>query len=719
MSYPIAPFTAEALRPFVSVGLYRVFPESDQQASEEITQGLASRFEDLFTDFDIQGENRFKISGNASDRGVIAPFTMEEISLTGIWFKRISAPAWLDARLGFPSVQDITNHIILVAIKLPYLALLGTHAATTERMAGCMQQGYFYGTEWLGFIAKQVSEVELEEAFIRGRTRYFALSGLHAPVETKPDSKSLSGLDLRMALDPFADQSFTFTSVVSILPPLDQKRKPRHQFNDNRRNEHEHYAFRVGVNPEEHRVWTVPTEDFNHLLEELCVLFDTLELRSKRKIPGTWGYNQDGFRFLGKAKLIGELSHVHDPFDVSLEVPPPIEPGKDILTSISSELQRCQELWRACGKLEVVPQVGLSASFKARLYYGGEPIAEYTVTPFNLPNGRIGTHLGDMLLLGGHDEFHLGITCFDTIWKQDGAAITIRYDSGHVIRDSRIFKLGWEDVMYEAWDWPFRTKRDGHIFRADLEKPLGSFAKTSASLNNGIPDRKKSQGWEADLGEKISTPASLFEYVVIYAKELFNPKPGNDWHLCCDDGPGEVADFVYFEPLADFLCLIHIKGAHSSEPGRKISVKAYEEVTSQAVKNLRYLDISNLVDILEMGRGLPIAQACFYNTTDRPYGSREKLLEALRGYDRRLKRKKVIIFQPHVHMKDWFRAKADWENKKKATPHNQINRFLQLRTLLADAEITCRKMGASFETWGENDTAPASPRSPEVKEVER
>jgi hypothetical protein len=178
-----------------------------------------------------------------------------------------------------------------------------------------------------------------------------------------------------------------------------------------------------------------------------------------------------------------------------------------------------------------------------------------------------------------------------------------------------------------------------------------------------------------------------------------------------------VADFVYFEPEADRLFLIHIKAANSAEMSRKISVKAYEEVSSQAVKNLRYLEVPNLMKLLEDGASLPIAQACFYNTTVRPYGSRDKLLAALKAYNRRLLEKRVIVFQPHVRKSDWIAACKSWEGKAQPTPRNQINRFLQLRTLLADAEITCRKLGARFETWGENDTAQGDGKVAGVEEA--
>jgi hypothetical protein len=219
----------------------------------------------------------------------------------------------------------------------------------------------------------------------------------------------------------------------------------------------------------------------------------------------------------------------------------------------------------------------------------------------------------------------------------------------------------------------------------------------------GVPSRDKGLGWETTLGTDLGrSPLSLFEYVVLHAEELFEPAAGQDWYLCSDDGPGEIADFIYFEPGAGRLHLVHAKGAAGDGDRRDLSVKVYEEVVSQAAKNLRYLDLKNLRSLLEKGqeKGLAIAAACFRN--GEPRGNRKELLAALAAHPWRLREKKVIVFQPHVRRTLWESANRTWtEDKEEPTPQNQVNRFLQLRTLLADAELTCRKIGASFEVWGE------------------
>lgn len=72
--------------------------------------------------------------------------------------------------------------------------------------------------------------------------------------------------------------------------------------------------------------------------------------------------------------------------------------------------------------------------------------------------------------------------------------------------------------------------------------------------------------------------ASLFAWVVAH----FN----KGW-LVCDDGAGEIADFVHL--AGGTLTVIHVKGAHNGSPRRQVAVTAFQEVVGQAVKNLGLL----------------------------------------------------------------------------------------------------------------------------------
>jgi hypothetical protein len=71
-----------------------------------------------------------------------------------------------------------------------------------------------------------------------------------------------------------------------------------------------------------------------------------------------------------------------------------------------------------------------------------------------------------------------------------------------------------------------------------------------------------------------------------------------DGWLTCDDGSGEVADFVHVS-IDGVLTLVHVKGAKSNSKKRGIAVNAYEVVAAQAAKNLRYVQGPQLLDRLK------------------------------------------------------------------------------------------------------------------------
>ena len=551
-----APFSLDAIRPYVSVTLHHIFPddsdraarESPEKLSQAIAEELAAGLDSLFDVVDIQDKNPWKLSPHEDDRAPLAVRNDPSgLSLAGVWFKRNTTPPWLVPTQGPPNVRDVTNHVLLVAVRFPYLAVLGTFDRSRDQVATDLGQG-LCGTRRLSFLAPAIDEKSLERAFIRGRARVCWLTALHAPIDTKPDSKTLLGRDLRHVLEPFGDQTFTFSSVVSVLPALEKEkvpsRRPRYTFPDAATNQdREQYAFRVGVAPEQHRVWTLHVKNFDHLLEELHVLFDTLALPPDSGLIGKWCHDQDGFKFLGKPVSASELAAVRHAFDAGLDLPPPVEPGSDI--HVRSEAEKCRELWRVHGQLDVL-EAGPSADFKIGVRYQGDLVLALVIEPRAAGEDAVELFVKHYETL---DPYHEGATCFETLFEEDRAVpLTVRYDSGHVLRGTRLFRLGWQDVLFESWRWPFRSRRGKHKFSAALEKPptiTKEGDRGGARGTAGIPSKEKGLGWEKTLGTDLARPQlSLFEYVVLHAKELFAPAPGQDWYLCSDDGPGEIADFI-------------------------------------------------------------------------------------------------------------------------------------------------------------------------------
>jgi hypothetical protein len=145
------------------------------------------------------------------------------------------------------------------------------------------------------------------------------------------------------------------------------------------------------------------------------------------------------------------------------------------------------------------------------------------------------------------------------------------------------------------------------------------------------PDTKSPQKIHDMIGEAADD--SLFGWVA---------KTFDDGWLTCDDGSGEVADFVYLDNGGN-LTLIHVKGAKSNHPRRKIAVAPYEVVVSQAEKNVRYLTRETLHQrLLDSPAGSPATW-----TFGKRVDSRSELLELLEILNPRV-RTKVLVVQPHV-----------------------------------------------------------------------
>ncbi|MGV9295997.1 hypothetical protein [Amycolatopsis sp. NPDC003676] len=111
--------------------------------------------------------------------------------------------------------------------------------------------------------------------------------------------------------------------------------------------------------------------------------------------------------------------------------------------------------------------------------------------------------------------------------------------------------------------------------------------------------------------------------------------------LVCDDGAGEVADFLHL--VDGTLTAIHVKGAQSISSTRHVAVTAYQEVVAQAVKNLRLLDNRALVERFTTPR---IARpAAWLDGTRRTELS--GFVTELRARTT-LNKTKVVIVQPHL-----------------------------------------------------------------------
>jgi hypothetical protein len=240
--------------------------------------------------------------------------------------------------------------------------------------------------------------------------------------------------------------------------------------------------------------------------------------------------------------------------------------------------------------------------------------------------------------------------------------ITVYYASGHTFTHGTLYKPQSKPRPFGNWEW-----KDFAGYSIAKEKP-GS--------KNWSPEQI-----HAAIG--VGDDRSIFSWVVSYFKTGL---------LTCDDGPGEIADFIHVG-VDDFtLSLIHVKGAANDSALRSVSATAYEVVVSQAVKNSMFLDGDLLVEHLKTA---PVP--CPGTWTDGVrQADRTDLIEAILERDARDKCR-VIIVQPHVSEKIYNEAHSDGSSS--ARPSVNLLRLQRLENILNGGRPTVTGMGMGADLF--------------------
>lgn len=196
--------------------------------------------------------------------------------------------------------------------------------------------------------------------------------------------------------------------------------------------------------------------------------------------------------------------------------------------------------------------------------------------------------------------------------------LSVHFLSGETWQDGRVFDGRVPDVSFPNWRW-------GDFAGVDVtrEKPgVGS-----------VFDRRA-----------VGAPGddSLFGWVV----RTFGP----DRYLTCDDGAGEIADFIAVDG-DEGVQLIHVKAAGRAR-GRRVAVQPYEAVTAQAEKNTRHARLGDVREALATRPAGPT-----WECGVRDDASRADLLTFLAACDQG-RPVDVVIVQPHVTRSAYLAARG-------------------------------------------------------------
>jgi hypothetical protein len=345
-----------------------------------------------------------------------------------------------------------------------------------------------------------------------------------------------------------------------------------------------------------------------------------------------------------------DLSVVRGAFDIAV-----LHPDDLATTDLSDELVEAAELLQQA--VMVVRGNDQSSSFMIDVGLDGS-IGGTLKCRVAEDAGRVG------FSFGYHGEPTNGPPVKQILDALEGHAkdlLTIYYESGHTVVRSGIYKRSQRAAPFPNWNF-----EDFSGFEITREKPPGDSAQ---KIHDAIGEDDDSSifGWVA---QRYST----------------------GW-LICDDGTGEVADFLHIDAVSGELSVIHVKAANSGSIHREIAVGPYEVVASQASKNFRYLaegDLQARLSIPSVDR-----PACW--TDGVRVDGRQEFLEAL-AVRSVTDLTRIVIVQPHVSEQLYSKVHSDMGRQEGAT--RSTLRLALLETLLNSARASVVGLGADLYVMG-------------------
>lgn len=514
-------------------------------------------------------------------------------------------PSWLsdDATV---TIEDVRHHIVLVYKSFDLFAV---HCSENSAASRIIRVARANPSRTKGM--KPVAAKRLEEALAWGAARTLWLSTVQRQSGQRADRKVLAGLDLTYALDPLEDQGYAFSSARC-----------------------DHSAARdgkavVGVSPPRARVWSGPAESLDEFASAAQTLLANIATPSPPDVS---------FRSVLAARE--STRQVKEAFEVAI-----LHPDLDQADTHERELDiALRREWAEEAEICVTPLGG--AAF------------DLTVDGLNVPCTLHGDMLKEEIAVtcaAGHTSDH--DPCADARRVLGTPAwIAVRYASGHTWIAGERYEMRLRPVVFE----PDFAPIDEDSFNIHEEKPCrAEKPKTPGApprLNkNGEPALAKSLDGDkliADDPSDARTKKSLFNWIVHERPPEILPNGG--W-LMCDDGAGERADFIHADLNARVVRLIHVKACHSRGTG--VSLNDFELVVAQAVKNLRWM---NLVELAEVVRApSPNVEKLVWPPLAHPpltAHHRERFAGAIGSLGDNYTRR-VVIVQPALSAQGWANGK--------------------------------------------------------------
>jgi hypothetical protein len=393
----------------------------------------------------------------------------------------------------------------------------------------------------------------------------------------------------------------------------------------------------VGTTPRKSLVWLKRSTDWRHFLAITTELLQLLEKNLAGPMP-----NSPVFPLL--AREVHDLTEVYGAFEMSALAPEDLPAAPDVSDEIHDAADTLQR-----ATLDVD---GSSTSSRLCL----------DVALDGVPVGKLKAQLEEKP--GGFTaSFGLDGTPSDEPQTREVLRaleypnlVTIYYRSGHAFVDGQLWQRNTQIARFPHWRF-----EDFAGFNLAREKPT--------------PD--KPQDIHDAIGDNGDT--SLFGWVVAHYRE--------GW-LTCDDGPGEIADFIHVAPSGT-LTMIHVKSTKRDSRTRRVSAAAYEGVSGQAAKNLVYTNHDRLRERL---LSPPVARPASWTHGQRtPH--RDDFINAVNLRDITAPIK-IVIIQPHLSEGNYQRLRDTGEQREIS---DDFLRLCLLETMLNTTRAAAVAVGADLD----------------------
>lgn len=565
--------------------------------------------------------------------------TMDGLSWALLHYSETRSPPWYAG----DDVKDTVQNLVVVSSAGNITKLAFSDNAVRNLI---VREIRATDNEPLGRL-KQFTAAEIKKSLVADSVRTLWLSGTHRQSVVKADSKTLSGLQLEFAVDPLTDQSYFFSSIRSTIPNTDLTGSVLPAI--------------IGTSPQHARFWLGPTRDWDEFIARTSALLAhvTAELANTAEKPPVLSM---------LAQPGGSIADVSEPYDVSLIVPEAQFPDAAV-DQPDEWLQQFADTVR----FEIETTAG-SPDFDAIVFWGAERLGQTQFRFEAKPNGE------NKLVVSVREweaNDAQGLQLIDIC--TDVSLLTVYFDTGHAYARGQLYETPFRDPKFSGWD----------------RVPM---APDNTAFHQEKPTNANGRGFDVAA---IGTPAdsSLFGLVARHWPNLKQRGQQTGW-LICDDGSMESADFIHIDDATDdvTVSLIHVKGSSSDSLQRGISVTDYEVVVGQAVKNLRYLERTNLHSKLSANKDSSLRDAVWRNGVRQ--NNRDEVLEFVNGIGSSF-RARVYVLQPRVRKSAWQSTRTKMQNG-----HNQSNdvlRLKQLETLLQGASTDCHSLGAEFVVIADAD----------------